>query len=172
MDESALLYRFTVKCDRDTNRAIEKLAKACNLSPTAYVQRHFESITGEELAGDAADPILAPPSGFVTASEPAIVTRLTPSQAVRIKKRGPVERIMAALDDVRRADGLSSLAQPRLAQLAQTSIPTLLKYLDQMIEAGSVEIVREGQKGKPTLYRVLAIPASQSAPSKGPTRNG
>ncbi|RWB67582.1 hypothetical protein [Mesorhizobium sp.] len=171
MDDSALLYRFTVKCDRDTNREIEKLAKACNLSASAYVQKHFEMITAAELALSIPEKPTAPSVDF-NGVEPAVATRRTPSQAVRIKKRGPVERIMAALVDVRRADGLSSLAQPRLAQLAQTSIPTLLKYLDQMIEAGSVEIVREGQKGKPTLYRVLANPASQSAPSKGQTRNG
>lgn len=44
MSDALQIYRFTVRCDRDTNAAIEKAAKAVGLSPTSFVQRHFDGI--------------------------------------------------------------------------------------------------------------------------------
>jgi len=44
MSDALQIYRFTVRCDRDTNAAIEKAAKAAGLSPTSFVQRHFDGI--------------------------------------------------------------------------------------------------------------------------------
>lgn len=144
MADDALVFRFTVKCDRDTNREIEKLAKACNVSPTTYVQRHFETIIGgSERLQVPAKP--AAPSA-------------TPPKPPRIKKPGPGERIMAALVGAAGRDGMAHISQPALADAAQTSKPTLVKYLDRLIREGAVEITDNGHKGRPTAYRVLKQP--------------
>jgi len=37
-------YRFSVRCDRETNRRIAEAAAKAGLSPTSFVQRHFETI--------------------------------------------------------------------------------------------------------------------------------
>jgi hypothetical protein len=139
MTESPLLYRFTVKCDRDTNREIERLAKACGVSASAYVQKHFETITGGQRI-----QVPAKPAPSVTQPKPA-----------RIKKQGPGERIMLALMGAKRADGTASIAQPALADAARTSKPTLVKYLDDLIRAGEIEIASNGHNGRPTVYRIL-----------------
>jgi hypothetical protein len=143
MTEAQLLYRFTVKCDRDTNREIERLAKACNVSAATYVQKHFETIMGGEgVAIKKPEPVAPPPL--------PIATRIK-----RQKQPPPADRILAALIGAKRAGGLVSISQPMLAQITLTSIPTLIKYLDEMVKDGVIEIAREGQKGRPTLYRIL-----------------
>jgi hypothetical protein len=150
MNDTPLLYRFTVKCDRDTNREIERLAKACNVSAQTYVQKHFEMITGDFQVPEK------PPAPSVSINRIEPVKRPPPPpKTIRVKKPTPRERILAALINARRPDGLICAAQPKIADMAQFSIPTLLKYLDEMVKDGSVEIVTEGAKGRPTVYRVL-----------------
>lgn len=172
MTEAPLLYRFTVKCDRDTNREIEKLAKACNVSPTTYVQKHFETITGAAMTGVGAAPAAAEePEATVVSRLPASIPTAPkyddddfdqplppPRKIKRVRQSKARDRVFAALIAAKRKDGLTCLSQPALAQAAQTSVPTLIKYLDELIEEGSVEIAIAGLKGRPTAYRVLAKP--------------
>ena len=49
-DRTPDLYRFTVRCDRAMNRRIEIAARKAGVSPTSFVQQHFETIL------DAATP--------------------------------------------------------------------------------------------------------------------
>lgn len=44
-------FRFSVRCDRDTNRRIAEAAAAAGLSPTSFVQKHFETILDEPADG-------------------------------------------------------------------------------------------------------------------------
>ncbi|MBN9078543.1 MAG: hypothetical protein J0H84_20235 [Rhizobiales bacterium] len=46
-------FRFTVRCDRLTNMKIEKAAKKAGLSPSAFVQAHFDRILGGGEGFDA-----------------------------------------------------------------------------------------------------------------------
>lgn len=46
-------YRFAVRCDRDTNRAIEKAAKRAGMTANQFVQRHFETILEERAEIDS-----------------------------------------------------------------------------------------------------------------------
>ena len=48
-------YRYVVKCDRAFNARIEKAAKAAGVSPTTFVQRHFDGILGNRVPGSS-DP--------------------------------------------------------------------------------------------------------------------
>jgi hypothetical protein len=171
MTEAPLLYRFTVKCDRDTNREIERLAKACNVSAQTYVQKHFETITGAAMAGVGA---------AVAEEAPAAVSRLPASippapkyddaefdrpppkpKMKRVRQSKAADRVLAALVKAKRPDGTVCVSQPKLADLAQSSVPTVLKYLDEMVAAGLVEIVTEGAKGRPTVYRVVEAPEGE-----------
>lgn len=154
MTEAPLLYRFTVKCDRDTNREIERLAKACNISAQAYVQKHFETIMSGEASSAAPEPP-APSVSVVNTVEPKPVA---PPKPARTKKRHPGDRILRALNTAKRADGIACVSQPSLSYASQTSIPTLIKYLDELIKDGSIEIASAGQKGRPTAYRILKAP--------------
>ncbi|TPN44890.1 TrmB family transcriptional regulator [Mesorhizobium sp. B1-1-7] len=43
-EPAGIWYRFSVKCDRPTNAAIEMAAKAAGVSASVFVQRHFEVI--------------------------------------------------------------------------------------------------------------------------------
>jgi hypothetical protein len=44
-------YRFTVRCDRLANMKIEKAAKKAGMSPSAFVQAHFDTILAGERKG-------------------------------------------------------------------------------------------------------------------------
>jgi predicted HicB family RNase H-like nuclease len=45
-------FRFAVRCDRDTNRAIEKAAKRAGMTANAFVQAHFARILDEPAEVD------------------------------------------------------------------------------------------------------------------------
>lgn len=40
-------FRFAVRCDRETNRAIEKIAKRAGMTANAFVQAYFDRILEE-----------------------------------------------------------------------------------------------------------------------------
>lgn len=53
------LYRFSVKCDRDTNRRIEREAAKRGMTPTTFVQRHFDQIFATSDAGLGGVPAMS-----------------------------------------------------------------------------------------------------------------
>ena len=53
-EPQGLYYRVSVKCDRAMNAAIDKAAKAVGMTPTSFVQKHFEGILS--ASRQAAEP--------------------------------------------------------------------------------------------------------------------
>lgn len=41
------LFRYSVRCDRERNRAIERAAKRAGMTANQFVQQHFDRILDE-----------------------------------------------------------------------------------------------------------------------------
>lgn len=129
-------WRFTVRCDRATNAAIERAARAAGMSVNAFVQAHFDRIldTPAQPGGAAFD-------------------------ATTFAQRHGVSLSAAALWGLMKAEcnaeGLVSRSYVALARTANQSPSTVQNQMEMLIEAGLVSLVRRGQSlVAPSLFRV------------------
>lgn len=136
----AQLYRYVVKADRDFYRAIEKRASACGVSPTALVQRHFETILDAPKA--APPPAAAAPEDL----------------AVTAAKLGITPAAMRVLQVLRRGadhEGRASLANAALAMAAGVSSTSANGLIRKLCGAGLLAIEARGGGGRRTsIYRL------------------
>lgn len=137
-----LHYRYTVKCDRDDNRKIERAAKALGMSPTAYVQQHFDGLF-------ASEPAPAAPAA-------------TPGASADRKKVS--EHVRAAL-----VAEIASLAGERgrpvcialreLGERCNVSTETASRAMIALIHDNRVEVAMPGGPNKPATYRIPKVDA-------------
>lgn len=132
-------FRFSVKCDRVKNAAIERAARAAGMSVNAFVQAHFDRILDipTKTAGAAFD-------------------------APAFAQRHGVSLSAAALWGLMKAecnaDGLVSRSYVALARTVNQSPSTVQNQMEMLIEAGLVSLVRRGQSlVAPSLFRVAEV---------------
>lgn len=180
-EPETLLYRFTVKCDRDRNRLVERRARACGISATAYVQRHFERLFQEDTEIGRAVP--APPAPQepepAPVSLPEIAARRTddddweaaaPAPASPIVGEGaaaPVrgrgaQKVLEALTRLRQPDGTATIDQGTLAAVCRFSTATVNYAIKTLLRAGLIRIVRAGGRHGAAVYHVVAKPEEVS----------
>ncbi|ESY75543.1 hypothetical protein X740_31050 [Mesorhizobium sp. LNHC221B00] len=142
-EPAGLLYRFSVKCDRDMNAAIEKAAKAAGMSATGYVQSHFETILSSE-------PMRAP------AIRPAGNARADVDTAKSLGITLTALRLYRALDE--RIDRLRNVAitNSDLAEAAGTPRPRVPGLVAQLTRQGLVQLERDSRRAA-TRYHVFSI---------------
>jgi len=131
-------YRFSVKCDRVTNARIEKAARAAGISPTTFVQRHFETILDEP-----ADSSGFSPDAF------AREHNISP-QAARVW-----QAMRRAADDV----GVVSGGARDFAMAAKVAPGRGRDFLADLIKSGLVKTLVRAGANRPGTYRVAKVGA-------------
>lgn len=145
-DPAGLLYRFSVKCDRPTNAAIEKAAKAAGVSPTIFVQQHFEGILA--LANAPVDS--APP---VAAADAMRDFDIAKSVGITVT----ILRLYRAMDHAKDGNGnvqMSILALSDAAGVAPASVKT---FQHKLMRRGLIKQVRPASHRTPAIYHVFSI---------------
>lgn len=140
----AAFYRYTVRCDRAFNAAIEKAAKKAGLSATSFVQRHFDTILG------AVPP--EPERAERNFEEPNRVRK--PKRAEGAALTPAQEKVLAAL--VARADdrGHVSIGMELLARDAGTTPGSARTLIARLKELRLVTTIRRGGWQNPAVYRI------------------
>lgn len=143
-EPAGIWYRFSVKCDRLTNAAIEKAAKAADMSPTSFVQSHFETI----LSGE---PVRAP------AIRPAGNARADVDMAKSLGITLTALRLYRAMDE--RADRSRNLAitNSGLAEAAGTARPRVPGLVASLKARNLVRVIERTSTHRPTRYHVYSI---------------
>lgn len=144
------LYRFTVKCDRDRNAAIERAARKAGLSVNEFVQRHFDGIL--DVGSPAAPGAPAAPARNAAAVRLAACLRNEVTEAM-----DQVWRAMARLAD---DDGQLACTQLVIAEEAGRSPASACRAVETLVARGLIEIVRESSGPRPAVYRVAVMPGA------------
>lgn len=130
-------WRFTVRCDRATNAAIERAARAEGISVSAFVQAHF-------------DRILDAPA--VKAAEPAF-------DALSFARRHALAPSAAALWGLMKAgcngEGLFSASYSSLGRAMGMTPNAIQHQVSRLIAAGLVTIVQAGWHSHPNIFQVV-----------------
>ncbi|AEH88171.1 hypothetical protein [Mesorhizobium opportunistum] len=140
-EPAGIWYRFSVKCDRPTNAAIEKAAKAAGISPTSFVQKHFEAILGDPQT---------------PAARPAASARADVDIAKSLGVTLTALRLYRALDE--RVDRSRNVAitNSDLADAAGTARPRVPGLVAQLTAKRLVRIERDSRRAA-TRYHVFSI---------------
>jgi len=139
LDRTPDLYRFTVRCDRAMNRRIEIAARKAGVSPTSFVQAHFERILDAAVPAatdvSAIDPVAFARRNGIT----LLAARLWVALRARADESGRItvsRRTMAEWSGSAPTDGAGSARR-------------------QLLKSGL--LVEEGLAGvNGTTYRVIA----------------
>lgn len=107
-------YRFTVKCGRADNARLEAMARREQVSVTALVQRHFETLL--------VPPKPAAPEGTFDAAEFAQRHGLTL----------PAARVYGALRQLMGEDGRAVVRHEPLASAASVAVSYLARCVDAL----------------------------------------
>ncbi|ESY72335.1 hypothetical protein X740_33340 [Mesorhizobium sp. LNHC221B00] len=144
-EPAGLLYRFSVKCDRDMNAAIEKAAKASGMSATGYVQKHFEGIlTAARMPIDQPPPMAVDPTrDFDVATSIGItVTAL---------------RLYRAMDHAKDGNGNVQMSMLALADAAGVAPASVKTFQHKLMRRGLIKEVRPASHRTPAIYHVFSI---------------
>lgn len=120
------VYRYTVRCDRETFHRIEAAAKRAGKSGTGFVQAHFETIFGAAKSG--------PGEGFDAAAF-----------AARHRLTLPAARVYGALVRLAGEDGSAVVRHEPLAEAAGIGLTYLSRCVDALEMRDLVE--RDGFRG-------------------------
>jgi len=146
VNDTLHIFRFTVRCDRETNAAIERAAKAAGLSPTGFVQRHFDGIAAMI---DAA-----------TKPAPAVMRQdieRAHDLGLSVGEMRVLDQIIERTDGDEHAEiGVGSVA--RAVGMSDGSVRNILSKLSRL--GLIIRIGRTGFRGT-TVYRVTAEARAQ-----------
>lgn len=135
-EREAAFFRFTVRCDRDLNTRIERAAKKAGVSPTTFVQRHFDRILERDRKTFDA----------------------TNFDILGFSKRHHVgvgaARLYALLRSEADAQGSFKKSLLQIADHFQMSTSLAGQYRTALVEIGLVKRVRSDKNG-PEAWRVL-----------------
>lgn len=130
-------YRFSVRCDRERNAAIERAAKAAGLSATTFVQQHFDTILDAGIASNNGAPSIG--GQILTAGQ---------------------RRLHAVLIARSDADGLVVFKPVSIAAELGSTPNSVRQQIKALNKAGLTEAVSLATRHRPgvaTVYRVREI---------------
>jgi hypothetical protein len=145
-EPAGIWYRFSVKCDRPTNAAIEKAARKLGLTPTIFVQKHFEQI----LDGP---PVAIKPEQEVEESATRSEKETAKSCGITVSMLR-IHRAMKARASQRGtfSSGIAMIEQA--TGLPQSSIRVMMVKLDR---AGLIRRLKGAGRGQCAVYHVHSI---------------
>lgn len=146
MTEADQPYRFVVKCDRTFNAEIEKLARACNVSPTTLVQRHFEALF------ERPQPTVRPTEEAPSRGR-ADDLELCQSVGITLAMLA-LHRVMASAADPSGQVQMSHLEMSVAAGIAKNSVPAFLKRLEGK---RLVRCIGKPSRNRPAIWHVYSI---------------
>jgi hypothetical protein len=135
-EREAAFFRFTVRCDRETNRKIEQAARRAGLSSTAFVHAHFDRILGEKA--DAFDAGSFDPVAFARRHHVGV----------------PVARLYCLLRSEAGPDGAIRSTVYQIADGLGVSTSLASQYRAALVDIGLLKRVRPDKRGAEA-WRVL-----------------
>lgn len=139
--ETLPLYRYSVKCDRETNLAIERAAYVAGISPNEFVQSHFEGIL--EVT------ITVQPEPDDTAAELALAR----SVGITVTQL----RVHTAMKKQASSRGTFSGGVTAIHQATHIPVPTIRVMLHKLIKIGLVRRLKSAVGGAVASYHVVSI---------------
>ncbi len=129
-------FRFSVRCDRETNQRIETAARKAGLSVTAFVQQHFDTI----LDG------------------PADAYGFSPDLFARRHGIGSKDaQLFGALRRLADSDGVVTGSVADFAATAGWPGQHLNYHFKRLLKAGLVDTIAAARGGKKGTYRILQV---------------
>lgn len=135
------VYRYSVKCDRETYHAIERAARAAGLSPDQFVQGHFDGIL------EAALEIQPEPDSITAERALARSCGITVTQL----------RIHTAMKAKASPRGTFSGGVATIHQETHIPVQTIRVMLQKLIKAGLVRRLRSAVGGTTAVYHVVSL---------------
>ncbi|TJW50895.1 MAG: hypothetical protein E5X65_25685 [Mesorhizobium sp.] len=141
------LFRFAVKCDRPMNAAIEKAAKAAGISPTSFVQKHFDDILSPVRQQ------IDPPPPVIPVAEARRDFDVAKSLGITVTTL----RVYRAMDRSKDGNGNAQMPQLALAEAAGVA-PASVKALQQkLVRQGLIKLTVPAGHRKPAIWHVFSI---------------
>jgi hypothetical protein len=147
-------YRFSVKCDRAQNHDIEKRAKAAGMSPTALVQKHFETIFFEpgvpvsapvEVEAEPAPALplelpMAPIHDDDDFDQPAVPVKTSDKVIATLKRHA--------------TNGIVAISYRDIGAEVGASQETVRHHVQRLIDRKVISLSRPGSRGTIAIYRI------------------
>lgn len=146
-DPAGLYYRFSVKCDREMNAKIEKAAKAAGMSPTSFVQKHFEAILST-----ARQPIDQPPP-IVPAEDVRRDFDIAKSVGISVATL----RLYRAMDRAKDGNGNVQISQLVLADLAGVAPASVKAFQQKLVRQRLIKELSPPGHRIPAIWHVYSI---------------
>ena len=142
MDDSSLIYRYSVKCSRERFAAIERAAKAAGQSAAAFVQAHFETI----LEAKAEPLARKQPDAALRSDLDVMVNHRLTAGATRLFKA-----ICACADE----QGECAVSHDVLAWKALIAPKSVSVLVSSLIAAGLIIRIGRTASGAPPRFGVM-----------------
>ncbi|WP_054308937.1 hypothetical protein [Mesorhizobium sp. 1M-11] len=135
------VYRYSVKCDRETNLAIERAARVAGISSNEFVQSHFEGILEVTLT--------VQPEPDNTAAELALAR----SVGITVTQL----RVHTAMKAQASPRGTFSGGVTAIHQATNIPVPTIRVMLHKLIKIGLVRRLKSAVGGAVSSYHVVSL---------------
>jgi hypothetical protein len=141
-----LLYRFSVKCDRETNARIEKAAKKVGMTPTSFVQKHFEMIL---ISG----PTAVPPPETPQPVDNRLDFDTAKSLGITV---GPL-RLLRVMNKAKDGNGNLQISYRTLAEMAGVAPNSVDTFQKKLVRRGLIKQVQAPGHSRPAIWHVFPV---------------
>ncbi len=142
--ESAV-FRHVVRCDRATNKAIERAAAKAGQSVACFVQAHFETILREREASPAGAALPETASADMAAAKGMGISLLC-------------YRVLRYLSSLSPSNGTVTASYRQIAAAIDAETPSVAVFVDRLLKKGMIERVNRPGFGRNTgSYRVIRM---------------
>lgn len=142
-EPQGLYYRFSVKCDRAMNAAIDKAAKAVGMTPTSFVQKHFEGILAAPHQKDGPAP-----------AAPAADVKRDYDVAQGLGITVTTLRLYRAMLNARDGNGNVQLSQLALADVASIAPASVTAFQQKLVRRKLIRQVAPPGHRVPAIWHV------------------
>ncbi|MER8786859.1 hypothetical protein NKH71_03160 [Mesorhizobium sp. M0983] len=146
-EPAGLYYRFSVKCGREMNAAIEKAAKAAGMSSSSFVQKHFD-----DILSTARQPIDSPPP-LVPAADGRRDFDVAQSLGITVTTL----RLYRAMDHAKDGNGNVQMSQLALAEAAGVAPASVKTFQQKLAQHRLVKQVAPPGHRIPAIWHVYSI---------------
>lgn len=141
------LFRFTVKCDRAMNARIEKAAKAAGMTPTSFVQKHFEAILSAPRQQIDQPPPIVPVADARRDFDVAQSVGITVTTL----------RLYRAMDHAKDGNGNVQISQLALAEKAGVASASVKAFQQKLVRQGLIKQTVPPGHRTPAVWHVFSI---------------
>lgn len=146
-EPEGLYYRFSVKCDRLTNSSIEKAAKKAGMTPTTFVQKHFETIlTGGPIVVQSGTP-------DAPEKDPRFDFDVAQGLGITVSSL----RLLRVMNRAKDGNGNVQMSQLALAEAAGCAPASVAPFQMKLIRRGLIRQVAAPGHRTPAIWHVEAV---------------